>query len=659
MQPEDDDSKAVRISFKETDQSAAPAPREGGAPGGQDGGDGNSNSGNNGGDGSGGGDDGARRNAQRRGRRRGRNGKLGKRDRKDFAPKADFVPNPEPGAEGQAGAAEGVQPAEMLDSQSGDAQPGNAQPGNRNGRPPRVARGPGARGARGQRGRDNREPNNAEPGNREPGNRGPNNRGPNGRGPNNRGPNNRAPKGDAQPGNIAPKAESDPGNGGEDHKLQKLLAEAGLGSRRDMEEAITAGRVSVNGKVATLGQRITRRDVVRHDGKQVKIKTGREAAEVIIYNKPTGEIVSHDDPEGRPSVFDKVPAPTSGKWIAIGRLDFNTEGLLILTTSGDLANKMMHPRYEVEREYSVRVIGELTDDQMDQLLDGVELDDGPARFLKLEEGHFSDETPGINRWYDVMIREGRNREVRRMFEAVGVTVSRLIRTRFGPIALPRTLRRGQMRPLTPLEIKDLSRVTPAAKPPGLESGLPGLAGLPMPGSMLADEDMQPEGPEVDGNTVRQPAPGAGAGRNARSPRGKAKRGAGQPQAYSAGGEPNGNVVPQRGARPPKGRKAGRPGTGTGAGAAAPRGKARKGPGQGQGLGQRPGQGPAQGKRRGKRVLDPNLMTLDGRRAVKRRRDDDMPPPKPVHTPVIIHRRSKLKLMPEGGGNEGNGGGSEG
>ena len=649
MQPDDDDSKAVRISFKETDQSAAPAAHESGAPAGQGGGAGGSgNGGGNEGGGGGEGDDGARRNTQRRGRRRGRNGKLGKRDRKDFVPKADFVPNPEPGVDGQT---EGAQPVEIA-GQPDDAQAGNGQPGNRNGRPPRVARGPGARGARGARGRENRDPNNAEPGNR-----GPNNRAPNNRGPNNRGPGNRNPKGDAQPGNIAPRTEGDAGNGGEDHKLQKLLAEAGLGSRRDMEEAITAGRVSVNGKTATLGQRITRRDVVRHDGKQVKIKTGREAAEVIIYHKPTGEIVSHDDPEGRPSVFDKVPAPSSGKWIAIGRLDFNTEGLLILTTSGDLANKMMHPRYEVEREYSVRVIGELTDDQMDQLLDGVELEDGAARFLKLEEGHFSDETPGINRWYDVMIREGRNREVRRMFEAVGVTVSRLIRTRFGPISLPRTLRRGQMRPLTPLEIKDLSRLTPAAKPPGLETGLPGLAGLPMPGSMLADDEMQPEGPEPDGNTVRQPAPEAG--RNVRTPRGnKGKRGAGQAQAYSGGGEPNGNVVPQRGARPAKGRKAGRPGVGNGA--AAPRGKARgKGPGQGQGLGPRAGQGPAPGKRRGKRGLDPNLMTLDGRRAVKRRRDDEMPPAKPVHTPVIIHRRSKLKLMPEGGSGEGNGAGSEG
>ena len=460
----------------------------------------------------------------------------------------------------------------------------------------------------------------------------------------------------AQPGNVAPRGdgEANPGNGGEDHKLQKLLAEAGLGSRRDMEEAITAGRVSVNGKTATLGQRITRRDVVRCDGKQVKLKTGREAAEVIIYNKPVGEIVTHDDPEGRPSVFEKLPPPKSGKWIAVGRLDYNTEGLLILTTSGDLANRLMHPRYEVEREYSVRVIGELTDDQMDQLLDGVEIGDGPARFMKLEEGHFSDETPGINRWYEVMIREGRNREVRRMFEAVGVTVSRLIRTRFGPIALPRTLRRGQMRPLTPLEVKELSRATPAAKPPGLETGLPGLpglAGLPMPGSLLADDEMQPDGPEADSSTVRQGAPGRNLRGAQQGRRGARPAGAGD---CSSGGAPMATSCRSRARSRARGRAA-RPGAGN-AGPAV-RGKARgKGPGQGQ----RAGPGQAVGKGRGKRGIDPASMTLDGRRVVAKRRRDEEPPPKPVHTPVIIHRRSKLKVMPQSGeGGEGNGGNGEG
>ena len=544
---------------------------------------------------SGGPGEGGARRTQRRGRRRGRTGKINKRGPNagpaggpgEVSTGAAFVPSPPP---------EGFEP--------GNGPQGEAKPRNR------AARGPGVRGPRAQRAkRDVREPR--EP--RQP-------RPPRGKGVPEGMPGNVAP-GNSEPGNVAPGngAANGAGNSAEDHKLQKLLAEAGLGSRRDMEEAITAGRVSVNGKTATLGQRITRRDVVRFDSKQVKLKTGREAAEVIIYHKPVGEIVTHDDPEGRPSVFDKLPPPSSGKWIAVGRLDFNTEGLLIITTSGELANRLMHPRYEVEREYSVRVMGELTDDQMDQLLDGVELDDGPARFMKLEEGHFSDETPGINRWYDVMIREGRNREVRRMFEAVGVTVSRLIRTRFGPISLPRTLRRGQMRPLTPLEIKDLTKGAPAGKLGGPEVALPAGLGL----------ERAPD------NGVR--------GRGLRGQRAKPKRGAGgQPGAQAVYGNGNGNAVGKRagpGKGPRAGAKAGRAG-GLGAGPTSTRGKAR---------------GKAQG--RGKRGMDPASMTLDGRRVVaKRRRDDDfLPPPKPVHTPVIIHRRSKLKVMPEGG----NGNGGEG
>ncbi|HEY4373739.1 MAG TPA: pseudouridine synthase [Burkholderiales bacterium] len=624
MQPEDDDSKSVRITFKEADQpSGHQPPREGGEGSGPEGGGGGAEGGE-------GRENGGGR-MQRRGRRRGRNGKLGKRDRQAGAPKADFVPNPEAG-EAQ-GFAEGGTPAAGENAAQGSEPAGNGQAANRNSRTPRVARGPGARGQR--------------RGNRDKGDKGD-------KGENRENRENRAggkqPKGGGGQQGGGNGGGGNGNSGGEDHKLQKLLAEAGLGSRRDMEEAITAGRASVNGKTATLGQRITRRDVVRFDGKQVKIKTGREAAEVIIYHKPVGEIVSHDDPEGRPSVFDNLPAPKSGKWLAIGRLDFNTEGLLILTTSGDLANKMMHPRYEVEREYSVRVIGELTDDQMDQLLDGVELEDGAARFMKLEEGHFSDETPGINRWYDVMIREGRNREVRRMFEAVGVTVSRLIRTRFGPILLPRALRRGQMRALTALEIKDLQRAAAPASKDQADGGLPGMSGMPgMPG-VLDDPDMDefPEGEEPNGNVLEAPrsvqGQGQGQGRKARNQRGNKKRG-GPPAAFG-GGEANGNVAQPRGRQGQgqvKGRKArGAPAAGPGTGIAR---KGRgKGPAQGQGQGA--------GKRRGKRGIDPNSMTLDGRRAVKRRGDDDMMPTKPVHTPVIIHRRSKLKLVPGEGGGEG-------
>ena len=453
---------------------------------------------------------------------------------------------------------------------------------------------------------------------------------------------------------------------GVDFKLQKLLAEAGLGSRRDMEEAIASGRVSVNGKIAGIGTRITRNDVVRVDGRTIKIRTGRETPEVLLYHKPAGEIVSHDDPEGRPSVFAQVPPPQGGKWLAVGRLDYNTEGLLILTNSGDMANRLMHPRYEVEREYSVRVVGELNDEQMDGLLDGIELDDGPARFMKLEEGEFSDEGAGTNRWYRVMIREGRNREVRRMFEAVGVLVSRLIRTRFGPIALPRGLARGQSRPATPDELKELMREGPAGSArPGLTGNAPGAGssggrhaasnlegqGL-LSAGFAGDEDLD-DGPregDADGNqfTVapRRAPPGkrpknSGGGSGARvrgaAPAPGARRGIGRAAGTASATDPD---APRR--RRGKGRLAGRPAP------AQPLPQSKAGRGRG------PAVKKAGRSKRGK--LDPASMTLDGRRAGSRllhRKDERLPPPKKM--PVIIHRRSKLKIMPESG--EGGSGGA--
>lgn len=223
-------------------------------------------------------------------------------------------------------------------------------------------------------------------------------------------------------------------------KLQKVLADAGIGSRRDMEELIISGRVSINGMPAHVGQRITDDDQVRINGKLLqRKKLTPTVPRIVIYHKPAGEIVSHSDPEGRPTVFDKLPFTRKGKWLAVGRLDFNTEGLLILTTSGDIANKMMHPRYGHEREYAVRVLGEVTDAQLKQLTEGIQLEDGLATFSKVE--HLGGE--GANRWLRVIISEGRNREVRRMFEAIGLTVSRLIRVRFGPVILPSQLKRGK------------------------------------------------------------------------------------------------------------------------------------------------------------------------------------------------------------------------
>jgi len=234
-------------------------------------------------------------------------------------------------------------------------------------------------------------------------------------------------------------------------RLHKLLALAGLGSRRDMEALIASGRVTVNGVLATQGQGVTQHDTVRLDSRPVKLPFIAELPQVLIYHKPEGEIVSQDDPEGRASVFDKLPKVKNGKWIAIGRLDMNTSGLLIFTTSGELANRFMHPRYEVEREYAVRIFGELTEGQMTQLKEGIELEDGPANFdsISAQGGE------GANHWYQVILREGRNREVRRLFEAFQLPVSRLMRVRFGPVNLPPRVKRGSMLKLEQKEVVGL------------------------------------------------------------------------------------------------------------------------------------------------------------------------------------------------------------
>ena len=238
-------------------------------------------------------------------------------------------------------------------------------------------------------------------------------------------------------------------------KLHKVLADAGLGSRRDMEELIVAGRVSVNGEPAHIGQRILPTDQVRINGKLLQRKVTKRPPRVLIYHKPAGEIVSSDDPEGRPSVFDRLPPMKTGKWLAVGRLDFNTEGLLLFTTSGDLANRLMHPRYNIEREYAVRTLGELEEGMRQRLLAGVEMDDGVGQFSRIVDGGGE----GVNKWYRVTIAEGRNREVRRMFEAVGLTVSRLIRTRYGIMLLPQGLKRGRWEELEENAVRDLLRAS--------------------------------------------------------------------------------------------------------------------------------------------------------------------------------------------------------
>jgi len=252
-------------------------------------------------------------------------------------------------------------------------------------------------------------------------------------------------------------------------KLHKVLAEGGLGSRREMEELILQGRVSVNGLPAHIGQRILPTDQVRVNGKLIQRRISTKPPRVLLYHKPAGEIVSQADPEGRASVFDSLPRLKNGKWVAVGRLDFNTEGLLIFTTSGDIANRFMHPRYGVEREYAVRTLGELAEADRQRLLHGIQLDDGEASFLRIADGGGE----GVNQWYHVALTEGRNREVRRMFEAVGLTVSRLIRTRYGQFLLPRGLKRGRWQELEATEVRTIMAAI-GLKTPAKEQGKGGV-----------------------------------------------------------------------------------------------------------------------------------------------------------------------------------------
>jgi 23S rRNA pseudouridine2605 synthase len=239
----------------------------------------------------------------------------------------------------------------------------------------------------------------------------------------------------------------------ESPKLHKVLAQAGLGSRLEMEQLINEGRISVNNTPAHIGQRVQWGDQVKVNGKPLRIRIDPPPARVIAYHKPTGEVVTHDDPQNRPTVFRRLPKLYQGKWQSVGRLDLNTEGLLLLTSSGELANRLMHPRFGLEREYAVRVLGKLSNEEKQKLLDGVQLEDGPAQFGSIEDGGGE----GSNAWYRVTISEGRNREVRRMIEAVGHAVSRLIRIRYGAMMLPRGLKRGAYMELDEQDIAALTR----------------------------------------------------------------------------------------------------------------------------------------------------------------------------------------------------------
>ena len=237
-------------------------------------------------------------------------------------------------------------------------------------------------------------------------------------------------------------------------KLQKVLARMGLASRREIEAWIGAGRVKVNGVAASLGQRVDLHDAIAIDGRLIRREEATEAVRrVLVYNKPDGEICTRDDPEGRPTVFDRLPRPKEGRWINIGRLDINTTGLLMFTTDGELANRLMHPSYQMDREYAVRVRGEVDEEMIERLKTGVMLEDGPAKFTDIKEAPGGE---GFNHWYHCVVMEGRNREVRRLWESQGLVVSRLKRVRFGPVFLTSDLTMGRWREMSQREVDILS-----------------------------------------------------------------------------------------------------------------------------------------------------------------------------------------------------------
>ena len=275
---------------------------------------------------------------------------------------------------------------------------------------------------------------------------------------------------------------------------------------------ILAGRITVNREPADVGQKVGPGDEVRINGELVKVRFSEPRPRILMYHKPSGEIVTRDDPEGRPTVFEQLPNIGNGKWIAIGRLDFNTEGLLLFTNSGELANKMMHPRYEVEREYAVRVVGTLTPEQEKALLTGIELEDGPARVEALEDRGGE----GTNHWYHIVLKEGRNREVRRLIEALGLTVSRLIRTRYGTVAMPPRVKRGQMQELTAEEVGVVLTAAGMRSTGPAPQQRPGQGGKPQ--GRHQGQGPKPRGPRQPGQGRHAPQEDAAPGHDGGPPR---------------------------------------------------------------------------------------------------------------------------------------------
>ncbi|WP_019558544.1 23S rRNA pseudouridine(2605) synthase RluB [Thioalkalivibrio sp. ALE12] len=316
-------------------------------------------------------------------------------------------------------------------------------------------------------------------------------------------------------------------------RVQKVLAARGLGSRREIEGWIERGEVQVNNRTARLGDQVDEHDVIRVRGRIVR--RPEHPHRWIVYHKPVGEICSRSDPEGRRPVFASLPRLKGQRWVAVGRLDLNTSGLLLFTTDGELANRLMHPSMALEREYAVRVLGEVPAATLDMLREGVELEDGPARFDSLEEQGGD----GANHWYHVIVSEGRNRLVRRLWDAVGVTVSRLIRVRYGPVVLGRGLKTGAVRDLESREV----------------AGLYAAADLPIP------ESARPRGrggPRRDPRSKQRPGKPAAAGKSRNSRAAREDGWSSSPPKKSGKPASPGGRGGGRGAKPSGGRSGGRP-----------------------------------------------------------------------------------------------------
>ncbi|CAH0140770.1 MULTISPECIES: 23S rRNA pseudouridine(2605) synthase RluB [unclassified Pseudomonas] len=375
-------------------------------------------------------------------------------------------------------------------------------------------------------------------------------------------------------------------------KLQKVLARMGLASRREIEAWITAGRVKVNGKDASLGQRVDLHDAIAIDGRVLRREEAAETVRrVLIYNKPDGEICTRDDPEGRPTVFDRLPRPKEGRWINIGRLDINTTGLLMFTTDGELANRLMHPSYQMDREYAVRVRGEVDEEMIERLKAGVMLEDGPAKFTDIKEAPGGE---GFNHWYHCVVMEGRNREVRRLWESQGLVVSRLKRVRFGPVFMTSDLPMGRWREMGQREVDILSEevgLKPVALPEMKEKTRDKLDRLQRKAAKPISRGERP------GRAVRpaagSTAPGASSGRGRSSRDESSERPARAPRGEGRSESSRGTPVAERprdvgkkpakprGERPESGERAPR----KPAGAGADKGRSRP-----AGEGQRPGFG---------------------------------------------------------------------